>query len=63
VLQPVLEDLSDRDRRILQLRFVEGWTQTDIGADIGVSQMQVSRLLRQILDDLRRRLGITVAAA
>jgi DNA-directed RNA polymerase specialized sigma24 family protein len=27
VLQPVLEDLSDRDRRILQLRFVEGWTQ------------------------------------
>jgi RNA polymerase sigma-B factor len=63
MLQPVLEDLCDRDRRILQLRFVEGWTQTDIGAEIGVSQMQVSRLLRQILDDLRHRLENAPAAA
>ncbi|MEV8371095.1 sigma-70 family RNA polymerase sigma factor [Kribbella sp. NPDC056861] len=56
LLQSVLEDLCDRDRRILQLRFVEGWSQTDIGTDVGISQMQVSRLLRRILDDLRRRL-------
>ncbi|MEV8371122.1 sigma-70 family RNA polymerase sigma factor [Kribbella sp. NPDC056861] len=63
ILQPVLEDLCDRDRRILHLRFVEGWSQTDIGADIGVSQMQVSRLLRQILDDLRRKLRPSAAAA
>jgi len=57
MLQPVLEDLSARDRRILELRFVEGWTQGDIGAEIGVSQMQVSRLLRQILGTLRTRLA------
>ncbi|MEV6415795.1 sigma-70 family RNA polymerase sigma factor [Kribbella sp. NPDC051718] len=63
VLRPVLADLCDRDREILQLRFVEGLTQTDIGTEIGVSQMQVSRLLRQILDDLRDRLAPLPSAA
>ncbi|NOL40530.1 sigma-70 family RNA polymerase sigma factor [Kribbella sandramycini] len=56
MLQPILEDLGARDRRILELRFVEGWNQSDIGAEIGVSQMQVSRLLKRILDELRCRL-------
>ncbi|MFD7154299.1 SigB/SigF/SigG family RNA polymerase sigma factor [Kribbella sp. NPDC059898] len=56
MLEPVLADLGERDRRILQLRFVEGWTQSEIGDDIGVSQMQVSRVLRRILDDLRDKL-------
>lgn len=63
MLQPLLECLSDRDRRILQLRFVEGWTQADIGAEIGVSQMQVSRLLRLILDGLRARLEPRLSVA
>jgi RNA polymerase sigma-B factor len=63
MLQPVLEGLDSRDRRILQLRFVEGMTQSDIGAEIGISQMQVSRLLRRILDDLRDRLSPAATAA
>jgi RNA polymerase sigma-B factor len=63
MLEPVLKDLSPRDRRILQLRFVEGRKQADIGAEIGVSQMQVSRLLRQILDELRERLAPEQVAA
>ena len=63
MLQPVLQDLCARDRRILQLRFVEGWSQADIGADIGVSQMQVSRLLQRILAELRERLDSLPAAA
>ncbi|ADB31014.1 RNA polymerase, sigma 28 subunit, FliA/WhiG subfamily [Kribbella flavida DSM 17836] len=63
MLQPVLADLGERERRILQLRFVEGWTQSEIGADIGVSQMQVSRVLRRILDDLRDKLSPVPAAA
>ncbi|WP_238334885.1 sigma-70 family RNA polymerase sigma factor [Kribbella amoyensis] len=63
MLQPVLEDLGPRERRILQLRFVEGWTQSEIGKDIGVSQMQVSRVLRRILDDLRAKLSPLPAAA
>jgi RNA polymerase sigma-B factor len=63
MLQPVLADLGERERRILQLRFVEGWTQSEIGEDIGVSQMQVSRVLRKILDDLRDKLAPVSAAA
>ncbi|WP_344237488.1 SigB/SigF/SigG family RNA polymerase sigma factor [Kribbella hippodromi] len=63
MLEPVLADLGERDRRILQLRFVEGWTQSEIGNDIGVSQMQVSRVLRRILDDLRDKLDPVQAAA
>ena len=63
VLEPVLNDLAPRERRILELRFVEGHTQADIGAEIGVSQMQVSRLLRGILDRLRDRIEPPTAAA
>ena len=47
---------GDRDRRILELRFFEGWTQEQIAHDIGVTQMQVSRLLSRILKDLRNHL-------
>ena len=63
MLEPVLAGLGDRDRRILQLRFVEGWTQSEIGDDIGVSQMQVSRVLRRILIDLREKLAPEQSAA
>jgi RNA polymerase sigma-B factor len=63
MLQPVLEDLGPRERRVLELRFVEGWTQSEIGKDVGISQMQVSRVLRQVLENLRRRLGPSLSAA
>jgi len=63
MLQPILDDLGPRERRILELRFVEGWTQSDIGAEVGVSQMQVSRLLRRTLNELRERLAPLAAAA
>lgn len=45
--------LTARQRRILHLSFVEEQTQAEIGAQIGVSQMQVSRILRSILEHLR----------
>jgi len=63
VLEPVLSELAPRERRILELRFIEGHTQADIGAEIGVSQMQVSRLLRGILDRLRDQIEPPTAAA
>ena len=44
---------KERDRRILYLRFFKDWTQEQIAADLGVTQMQVSRLLARILRDLR----------
>jgi RNA polymerase sigma-B factor len=55
-LAPVLRRLPERDRRILYLRFFEDRTQHEIGHEIGVTQMQVSRLLMRILDDVRREL-------
>ena len=45
--------LSPREHRVLYLRFVEDLTQTEIGADIGLSQMQVSRILRAALERAR----------
>jgi RNA polymerase sigma-B factor len=56
MLGPVVRRLADRDRRILMLRFFRGWTQQEIAEDIGVTQMQVSRLLSRILTDLRQEL-------
>jgi RNA polymerase sigma-B factor len=48
-----LAHLPARERLILRMRFVEDLTQTEIAARVGVSQMQVSRLLRHSLDQLR----------
>jgi RNA polymerase sigma-B factor len=53
LLRPAVEVLSPRERRIIYLRFVCGWTQQEIGQTLGVSQMQVSRLLSRILGKLR----------
>jgi RNA polymerase sigma-B factor len=50
-----LRELSDRDREILTLRFAADMTQTEIAARVGVSQMQVSRILRRTLERLRSR--------
>ncbi|MEA2213077.1 MAG: polymerase sigma-B factor [Solirubrobacteraceae bacterium] len=47
------QDLPERERQILFLRFGEDLTQTEIAARVGISQMQVSRLLRRSLQRLR----------
>jgi RNA polymerase sigma-B factor len=52
-LARALQRLSPRERVIVQLRFVEERTQSQIGDVLGVSQMQVSRLLSSILLQLR----------
>ena len=61
-LTPAVAGLGDRDKRILQLRFCNGFTQEEIGQELGVSQMQVSRLLRGILEKLRGELASGVPA-
>jgi RNA polymerase sigma-B factor len=57
LLSPVLQQLGERDRRILYLRFFEGLTQREIGRELGVTQMQVSRLLTRICQTLRQQLA------
>src|SRR4051812_1715698 len=53
LLDTAFDILSERDREILRLRFERDMTQTEISERIGVSQMQVSRLIRQALARLR----------
>jgi RNA polymerase sigma-B factor len=48
-----MQALPPREREVLRLRFGEDCTQAEIGAAIGVSQMQVSRIIRQSLARLR----------
>lgn len=55
-IAPVVRRLPRRDREILYLRFVEDLTQAEIGEEIGVTQMQVSRLLSRILGRIREDL-------
>lgn len=53
MLGPVVRQLPRRDRKIIELRYFRGWTQKQIGRELGVTQTQVSRLLTRILRDLR----------
>jgi RNA polymerase sigma-B factor len=62
-LRPALAGLTDRERRVIRLRFFDGLTQAQIGRHLGVSQMQVSRLLAGILGRLRDNLGLSDTAA
>ena len=54
-LEPAWDQLTKREQLLLHLRFWEGMTQAEIAKRIGVSQMQVSRLLRSTLIRLRAR--------
>jgi len=56
-LAPVVRTLPERDQRILYLRFFEDRSQKDIGTELGVTQMQISRLLDRILRDLRQQIA------
>jgi RNA polymerase sigma-B factor len=46
-IEPILRALPERERKILHMRFAQDMTQAEIAAVVGVSQMQVSRLLRR----------------
>ena len=63
VVTSSVRTLTPRERRVLYLRFVEDLTQTEIGEAIGVTQMQVSRILRQSLERSRAVAEATAARA
>jgi len=52
-VERLLDALTDRERDVVKMRFDNGWSQSRIGREIGVSQMQVSRWLRVITEKLR----------
>ena len=51
-----LDALDERERRIVELRFFDELTQSQIASEIGISQMHVSRLLRRALATMRGRI-------
>lgn len=56
LIETGLDSLDERERRIVELRFFKEMTQSQIAAEIGISQMHVSRLLRRALATMRGRL-------
>ena len=62
LLRGLVKELAPRDRLIIYLRFFEGRTQSEIGDELGISQMHVSRLLSRILADMRRQANAPATA-
>lgn len=56
-LKEAVEGLSDREKRILSLRFMSGKTQVEVASEIGISQAQVSRLEKGALDLIKSCVG------
>jgi RNA polymerase sigma-B factor len=57
-LAPMLSALTPRERMIIDLRFEDGMSQSEIAEGLGLSQTQVSRLIRRALEKLSQRAGI-----
>ena len=55
-LRNVIDGLSARDKQIIALRYFDGKTQTEISKALGISQVQVSRLEKRILNDIKEKL-------
>ena len=55
-LKPLLAELDDREKKILQMRFFENMSQSQIASELNISQMHVSRILTKVLNHLREGL-------
>ncbi len=60
-LRQVLSELEPRDRALISLRYMRGLTQQATAARLGMTQVQVSRKERKILEVLRQKLGVTTS--
>ncbi len=55
-LRDAMERLSEREKHILSLRFFEGRTQTEVAAEVGISQAQISRLEKAALERIKKQI-------
>ncbi len=53
MIEEAIRDFSPREREVIELRFVKGMTQIEIAQELGISQVQVSRLLRRTLKKIQ----------
>ena len=58
MLKQALDNLNEREKKLIYLRFYEGLTQKEIAERLSLSQMHVSRLLNESLNKLRRKIII-----
>lgn len=56
VLEQLLSELGDMERRLIELRYFKDKTQTQVAGELGISQVQVSRLEKRILLGMRKRI-------
>ena len=57
LLDEVISSFSPREQQVVRMRFIEGLTQVEIANQLGISQVQVSRLLRKTLGRLQEKIG------
>lgn len=57
IVQQVLHNLKKREKRIMNLRYIQGKTQTQVASIIGISQAQVSRIEKHVLSSVKKRLN------
>jgi RNA polymerase sigma-B factor len=57
LLRPAFRVLTPRDRHVLRRLYVDGWTQSQIGLELGLSQMSISRIHERALATLRNEIG------
>jgi RNA polymerase sigma-B factor len=62
IIDRALARLDESEQRLVQLRFFEQRSQSDIADELGISQMQVSRLLSRLLLKLRSMIGASESA-
>ena len=55
-MREAIRDLTDRERKILSMRFIDGKTQTEVAGEIGISQAQVSRLEKGAMSRIKAEL-------
>ena len=56
ILEEALRDFSPREKEIIEMRFLKGMTQIEIAKELGISQVQVSRLLRRTLKKVQDKI-------
>ncbi len=56
VIEDAIKDFSPREQEVIRMRFIDGLTQVEIAKKLGVSQVQVSRLLRRTLKKVQEKI-------
>jgi len=58
ILKDIIEHLEERDKKIIVLRYYKGSTQMQVAKILGISQVQVSRIEKKVLSDMKKKLAV-----